>query len=466
MAEEKGKDSEEYGAAVSAARNKQWRNRTVSDLYEPGSVFKPITVSMGLEEGIISLEDHYYCGGSKTVGGWPIGCHKKTGHGDQTLTQAVMNSCNVALMDIGEKIGAETFWSYLEDYGLTETTGIDLNGEENSYLWDEDTFKGIYGASSLATGSFGQTFKVTPIQMITAFAAVINGGHLLQPYLVQSVTDQEGNTAFYHETQEVRQVISESTSDKVRDILEQVVGTPKGSGHNASQIGYRIGGKTGTSEKRDEDTGDVMCSFMGFAPVDDPQVLVLLVYDSPKRSAPKSNYIASGTYISGGNIAAPMAGKLIAGILDYMGVERQYSADELSGVDTMMPRVVSMELTVAKGQLQNQGFECRTVGTGNIVTHQVPAAGAYIPGGSEVVLYLGEEAPPEQVEVPDLAGLSPAAAKGRLEDQGLFMKASGVVDYTDPNVVMAAQTLDPGTMVSPGTVVEVRFVSSIEYGDQ
>ena len=466
VAEEKGKDSEEYGAALSAARNKQWRNRTVSDLYEPGSVFKPITVSMGLEEGIISLDDHYYCGGVKTVGGWPIGCHKRTGHGDQTLTEAVMNSCNVALMDIGEKIGAETFWSYLEDYGLTETTGIDLNGEENSYLWDEDTFKSIYGESSLATGSFGQTFKVTPIQMITAFAAVINGGHLLQPYLVQSATDQEGNTVFYHETQEVRQVISESTSEKVRGILEQVVGTPKGSGHNASMNGYRIGGKTGTSEKRDEDTGDVICSFMGFAPVDDPQVLVLLCYDSPKRSGPKSNYIASGTYISGGNIAAPMAGKLIAGILDYMGVERQYSSDELSGVDTMMPRVIGQELTVAKGALQNQGFECRTVGTGNIVTHQVPAAGAYIPGGSEVVLYLGEEAPPEQVEVPDLSGLSPTAAKVKLESQGLFMKASGVVDYTDPNVVMTTQTVGAGTMVSPGTVVEVWFVSNIEYGDQ
>lgn len=466
VAEEKGKDSEEYSTALSAARNKQWRNRTVSDLYEPGSVFKPITVSMGLEEGIISLDDHYYCGGVKTVGGWPIGCHKRTGHGDQTLTEAVMNSCNVALMDIGAKIGAETFWSYLEDYGLTETTGIDLNGEENSYLWDEDTFKSIYGESSLATGSFGQTFKVTPIQMITAFAAVINGGHLLQPYLVQSATDQEGNTVFYHETQEVRQVISESTSEKVRGILEQVVGTPKGSGHNASMNGYRIGGKTGTSEKRDEDTGDVICSFMGFAPVDDPQVLVLLCYDSPKRSGPKSNYIASGTYISGGNIAAPMAGKLIAGILDYMGVERQYSSDELSGVDTMMPRVIGQELTVAKGALQNQGFECRTVGTGNIVTHQVPAAGAYIPGGSEVVLYLGEETPPEQVEVPDLSGLSPTAAKVKLESQGLFMRASGVVDYTDPNVVMTTQTVGAGTMVSPGTVVEVWFVSNIEYGDQ
>ena len=209
-----------------------------------------------------------------------------------------------------------------------------------------------------------------------------------------------------------------------------------------------------------------MCSFMGFAPVDDPQVLVLLVYDAPKRTGPGSNYIASGTYISGGNIAAPMAGQLIAGILDYMGVERQYSSDELSSVDTMMPRVIGQELTVAKGALQNQGFECRTVGTGNIVTHQVPAAGAYIPGGSEVVLYLGEEAPPEQVEVPDLSGLSPTAAKVKLEGQGLFMKASGVVDYTDPNVVMAAQTLSAGTMVSPGTVVEVRFVSSIEYGDQ
>ncbi|MDD6160532.1 MAG: penicillin-binding transpeptidase domain-containing protein, partial [Oscillospiraceae bacterium] len=318
VADRYGKDSDEYSAAVADARNQQWRNKALSDTYEPGSTFKAITVSQALEEGVVSLSDHFYCGGSKRVGGYTIHCHKKAGHGDQTLTEAVENSCNVALMEIAERLGAEVFWQYLMDFGYAERTGIDLVGEGNSILWSEELFKGPYGASSLATGSFGQTLKITPIQMIRALASVINGGHLLTPYVVQSVVDEDGNTVSYHETEEVRQVISESTSQKMRDILESVVAN--GSGHNAYMTGYRIGGKTGTSEKRDEEGDDVICSFMGFAPVDDPQVIVLLAYDSPQRSAPGSNYTPSGTYISGGNITAPMAGKLIAQILDYMGV--------------------------------------------------------------------------------------------------------------------------------------------------
>ena len=455
------------------AWNRQMKNRALTDAYEPGSVFKPITVSIGLEEGAISMDDHFYCSGSMTAGPGlkPTHCHKKSGHLDQTLTEAVENSCNVALMTIAQRIGAETMWKYFEDFGLFDKTGIDMAGEGGSIFWSggKEYFTGPYGVQSVASSSFGQTFAVTPLQMISAFAAVINGGHLLQPYLVQSVADQDGNTVFYHETQEVRQVISESTSDKVRGILESVVAN--GSGHNASMNGYRIGGKTGTSERLDrraddQSNNDVMCSFMGFAPADDPQVLVLVVYDTPKRSAPGSNYIASGTYISGGNIAAPMAGALIANILDYMGIEKQYSSDQLAAADAPMPYVVGKELTVAKTAVQSAGLECRTVGTGNIVTHQVPSAGVSIPGGSNVILYLGDDAPEGQVETPDLTGLSPTAAKTKLEELGLFMRAAGVVDYTDASVVMAAQSVDAGVMVSPGTVVEVRFVSSIEYGDQ
>lgn len=460
-------------AAWKEAWGRQMKNRVLTETYEPGSVFKPITVAIGLEEGIISMDSPYFCGGGKVVGGTNISCHKAGGHGQQDLTKAVMNSCNVALMNIAEQIGQETTWKYWQDFGLMEKTGIDLSGEEKGIFWSESYFKSIPAAQSqeLATSSFGQRFKVTPLEMISAFAAVINGGHLLQPYVVQSITDGDGNTTFYHEVQEVRQVISESTSDKVRGILEQVVAN--GSGHNASMIGYSIGGKTGTSELLDRKNnpdypdynGDVMCSFMGFAPADDPQVLVLVVYDTPKRSGPGSSYTAAGTYISGGNIAAPMAGGLIANILDYMGIEKQYSADQLAGADTPMPYVVGHELTVAKGTIQSAGFECRTVGTGNVVTYQVPAAGVSIPGGSNVILYLGDAAPEDQVAVPDLSGKSPTAAKEALEALGLFMRASGVVDYTDPQVASSAQSLDHGTMVSPGTVVEVRFVTKVEYGD-
>ena len=466
VADQYGEDSDEYSAAVTAALNEQWRNRALSDTYEPGSVFKPLTVSMGLEEGLISLDDHYYCGGSKVVGGFTIHCHKRTGHGDQTLTEAVENSCNVALMQIAEKIGAETFWSYLENYGLFERTGIDLLGEGTSVFWSEEAFKGPYGASSLATASFGQTFKITPVQMIRAFSAVINGGHLLTPYLVQSAVDSQGNTVYYHEVEEVRQVISEETSAKLRQILESVVS--EGSGRNAYMSGYRIGGKTGTSEKRDElDNDDVICSFMGFAPADNPQVIVLLAYDTPQRSAPGSNYTTSGTYISGGNITAPMAGKLIASILDYMGVEKQYTTEELASADVTMPRVTGYELTVAKSLLTDRGIRCRTVGTGNMVTAQVPAAGVSIPGSSNVILYLGDETPAEEVEVPDVRGLTISAAKEKLENLGLFLRSTGVSSSVSADVTADSQSIEPGTMVSPGTVVEVRFISDvIDYGYQ
>lgn len=466
VAQEYGEDSEEYGAAWSEAYNEQLLNKTVSYTYEPGSVFKPITVAMALEEGIIDPDDHYYCGGSKVVGDRTIHCHQRRGHGDQNVTQALENSCNVALMDIGEEIGAELMWQYWDDFGLLpgELTGIDLAGEVESYFWPEDDFKGPYGAQSVAVASFGQRFQVTPIQMIRAFASVINGGHLLTPYLVQSITDDGGNTVYYHETEETRQVISETTSSILREMLESVVAN--GSGHNAYMAGYRIAGKTGTSEKGTV-SDDVICSFMGFAPVDNPKVLVLLAYDSPERSAPGSNYTASGTYISGGNITAPMAGQLIADILDYMGMEKQYTSEELASSDTTMIRATGYELTVAKGLIQDRGLNVRTVGTGSIVTGQVPAAGVTIPGGSTVILYLGDEQPEDQVEVPDLSGLSPSRAKETLENLGLFLRATGVSDYTDSTVEAASQSIEEGTLVSPGTVVEVRFASNvIDYAPQ
>lgn len=229
---------------------------------------------------MVSLTDTFYCPGHASYGGWTIKCHKAAGHGSQTLTEALENSCNVALMQIGMKLGAEKMWQYFEDYGLMDQTGIDLAGEGTSQFWDEDYFKSEEGLSSIAVASFGQTFKVTPIRMITSFASVINGGHLVTPYVVQRITDPSGSVTYEHETQEVRQVLSESTSETMRTMLESVVAN--GTGQNAYNAGYRIGGKTGTSEKRDEDTTDVIVSFMGFAPANDPKVLVLVGFDSPQ----------------------------------------------------------------------------------------------------------------------------------------------------------------------------------------
>ena len=468
VAEEHGTDSDEYSQALSDALNLQWRNKALSDTYEPGSTFKPLVVAAALEEGVISPNDHFYCDGGQQVADWFITCHKRAGHGDQTLTQVLENSCNDGMMQIVQKLGADTFWDYLENYGLFDSTGIDLFGEGTSVFWPggKDFFTSIYGETSVATASFGQTFKITPIQMATAFASMINGGHLLEPYVVQSVSDDDGNSTYYHQVQEVRQVISEETSSTLRGMLESVVAGPSASGRNAYMAGYRIGGKTGTSQKRDEKTGDLICSFMGFAPVDNPKVLVLLAYDSPEQSASNSNYTPSGTYISGGNIAAPMAGQLLADILDYMGVEKQYTTDELEASDTTMINVTGYELTVAKGLLTDRGIRCRTVGSGNTVTGQLPASGVTIPGSSTVILYLGEEVPKDKVKVPDLEGLSPSEAKNTLEEMGLFLRATGVTD-DGGNLEAINQSIAANTEVSPGTVVEVRFVSSvIDYADQ
>ena len=463
VADQYGEDSEEYGTAWNEAYGEQLRNKAVNFTYEPGSTFKPLVVAAALEEGVISPNDHFYCDGGQQVADWFITCHKRAGHGDQTLTQVLENSCNDGMMQIVQKLGADTFWDYLENYGLFDSTGIDLFGEGTSVFWPggKDFFTSIYGETSVATASFGQTFKITPIQMATAFASMINGGHLLEPYVVQSVSDDDGNSTYYHQVQEVRQVISEETSSTLRGMLESVVAGPSASGRNAYMAGYRIGGKTGTSQKRDEKTGDLICSFMGFAPVDNPKVLVLLAYDSPEQSASNSNYTPSGTYISGGNIAAPMAGQLLADILDYMGVEKQYTTDELEASDTTMINVTGYELTVAKGQAQGQGLNLRTIGTGSIVTAQVPAAGVSIPGGSTVILYLGDAKPEQEVEVPDVDGLNPNQAKERLESAGLFLRAAGVSDYSDPAVTASSQSLEAGTTVKIGTVVDVRFVSNV-----
>lgn len=457
--EQYGEDSEEYAAAKKAARNAQWRNKALSDGYEPGSTFKPLTVAAGLEEGVISMSDTFYCGGSATIGGHTIHCHKREGHKSQTLTEALENSCNVALMEIAQRLGAETFWEYLEDYGLMDKTGIDLAGEGVNVFWDEEYFKGPNGLSSLATASFGQTFKVTPIRMITSFAAVINGGHLLEPYVVEKISDSSGNTLYYHETVEVRQVLSESTSEKLREMLESVVAN--GTGKNAYMAGYRIGGKTGTSEKIGENTKDVIVSFMGFAPADNPQVLVLVAMDSPKRKSSGSMWTESGTYISGGNMAAPIAGQLIAEILDYMGVEKQYNLDELSGTDTAVPSVVGADLATAEKKLSEKGLSVRTVGSGSNVTGQIPSGGVSIPGGSTVILYMGEKVPDDQVEVPNLTGMTPAKVKQTLEERGLFLRATGVSGDYEADVTASSQSIDSGTAVSRGTVVEVQFVSSV-----
>ena len=441
--------------AKGAAREKQWSNRTVKETYEPGSTFKALVLAAALEEGVVSENDTFDCPGYYNIGGWRINCSKRTGHGHQTLAEAVQNSCNPAFIEIGQRLGAEKFYEYFQAFGMTEKTGIDLPGEEKGVNWGSNM-----GIVDLAVASFGQRFNVTPLQMVTGFSAVINGGNLYQPYVVQKVTDSEGNTVKENSSTLVRQVVSEQTSQRARAILETVVS--EGGGSNAYQAGYRIGGKTGSSETDEE--GRTIVSFMGFAPADDPQVIVLLAYDKPQEASPGSKYGTTGVYISGGNMAAPQAGKLIAQILDYMGVEKQYSQEESAAVNVSTPQAVGYSVADAAARLEKKGLTYRTVGTGDVVTAQVPAAGAAVPGGSAVILYLGGAQPEETGTVPNIVGLSYETAKKRLEEAGFFMHAVGTSTFYSNTSKAESQSVAAGEPAAIGTVVDVQFATVTEDG--
>ena len=445
---------EAVNAATGTAQNKQWRSQAVNDTYEPGSTFKALVLAAALEEGVVSESDTFYCPGYYMVEGWPkpISCSKKApGHGTQTLAEAVQNSCNPAFMQIGQRLGIEKFYEYFQAFGLTEPTNIDLNGEGVSTVWPLNTMTGV----DLAVGSFGQRFTVTPIQMITAFAATINGGKLLQPYVVQTVTAADGTVVENTEPTVVRQVVSQETSDKCREILTSVVMAEKGTGKNARQAGYTIGGKTGTSETTVP--GEVVVSFMGFAPADDPQIIVLIAYDHPQEDPNNPKRSTTGVYISGGNMGAPMAGKLIGEILDYLGVEKEYTADEAALADLQTPKVTGMTPADAEAALEKKGLDSRTVGEGETVTAQVPAAGSVIPGESTVILYLGGAEPEETGTVPDVTGMSFAAARSKLESAGFFMRAAGAATYLGSSSKAQGQSVAGGETAAIGTIVDVTF---------
>lgn len=444
---------EEYAAAVNKAQLEQWENKNLRLSYEPGSTFKPVVVAAALEEGVINDNSTFYCSGAVQKDGWTIRCSARSGHGSQSLRRAVMNSCNPALIKIGELLGAEKFYEYWEGFGFTEKTGIELPGENNSYFWPKSQFISPSGATNLATASFGQRFTTTPIHLITALSAVINGGHLMEPYVVQSVTDTDGNVVSYHEPQEVRQVISQDTSDKVRSYMESVVNDVGGTGKNAKVAGYRIGGKTGSSQTTDS-PDHIIVSFLGFAPADDPEVIVLLGYDWPQPVAPGQNKTADGIYISGGNMAAPMAGELLANILDYLGYEKSGSAVNENGIT--IPRLVGKTPEEAQSTLNNLGLNVRLSGEGAVVTDQVPTAGSTVPEGSSTVLYLGDEKPTDTVPMPDLKDMSYDEAKKALEAVGLYLEATG----TGETGRVFSQSVNPGTEVEIGTAVEVKFADN------
>ena len=419
----------------------QWRNKALNDTYEPGSTFKILTLSAALEEGVVDKTTTVNCGGSVNISGYTIHCSNKNGHGLQTLVQSVGNSCNPAFINYGLRIGNEKFYEYMRSFGLMNTTGIDLGGEAVGVFAADSSFTQL----DLACYAFGQNFTVTPLTLISAQAACVNGGYMHTTYLVERITDSDGNVTYRHDSTPVRQVISEQTSATVRECLEYVVAS--GTGKNGQVAGYRIGGKTGTADKGQ--TGDVVVSFLCFAPADDPQVIMLITMDTPSR--------ATGTYVYGGNMVAPTASTVMAEILPYLGIEPSYSAEELLGMDTTVPNVIGSTVEQAKEKLKERALSYKIVGDGDTITDQTPAGGAIIPGKSTVILYASAAKPTDKCVVPHLLGKTPSEANTAATAAGLLIRFSGTTGSESSAIRVLSQSIDEGTEVDAGTVITVQL---------
>ena len=439
-----------YRDALVGARLKQWRNRCISDGYEPGSTFKTITMAAAIDCGAVTLDSHFSCGGAEQIPGRSqlLHCWRHQGHGGQTTAQALQNSCNLAFAHIGLKLGGERFYDYIQKFGILEKTGIDLAGESGGVFFSRelivDTDK--WGTASLTSGSFGQTFKITPLQLVRAVAAVVNGGYLLEPYIVSEIIDAEGNTLLRQEPTVLGRPISEETSKIMCGMIESVV--TEGTAKNAAVSGYRVGGKTGTSEKIDvfDENGqrvrDKIVSFVGLAPMDDPRYIILVALDTPSAS--------TGIYISGGVMAAPTVGAVMADILPYLEVSR---AEET--IIARVPDLENMTPQEAERALKEVGLTAVFRGDEELVTAQLPGDGTALEQGSQVLVYLGE-AIPKFVTIPDFTGMNPAQAAKAAADAGVTLSAAGNPD-SDENLQVQFQDLQPGTAVEPGRTVIITF---------
>lgn len=449
------KTEEEILKAKQDIWGKQWQNKAVSELYIPGSVFKMFTCASALEEEVVSLDSTFECSGIADVAGTKIRCWNIGGHGVSTLTEAMIRSCNPAFIKIGQLLGVEKFSRYFEAFGFTEKTGIDLPGEADSlYVKESDM-----GIVELSSSAFGQTTKVTPIQMVTAAAAVVNGGKLVTPYVVDKIIDGEGNVVKSAQTVVKRQVISEETSATMRQILEDVV-TANGGG-NAYMSGYRIGGKSGTSEKIDDyNSGKTpelryVATFCAIVPIDDPEYVMLVVCDEP----------TSG-YIYGSAIAAPVVSAVFKEGLEYMGIYPQYTADELAQQDVTVPWVGGYNSIRAEAQLTAAGLKAEYIGStdGTEVTGQVPSAGTVMPSGSTVMLYMGDIPLSDyrMSTVPNVIGMTVEEANKALSNAGLNISISGAATGSEAKAV--SQSVNSGLSVYRGTVIEVNFLVNNETG--
>ncbi len=464
LAEPEGTDArdrkkEAFQNTLQSARLKQWRNRVLSDGYEPGSTFKVLTMAAALDCGAITLDTPFHCGGAEQIPGRAqlLHCWRHQGHGAQKTPQALQNSCNLAFAHIALKLGGERFYDYVQRFGVLEKTGIDLNGESKGVFFDKQLVVNTdkWGTASLTSGSFGQTFKLTPLQLVRAISSVVNGGRLMEPYIVAEVVDSDGNTVLKQEPVFVRQTVSQETSETMCALLESVV--TQGTAKNAQVAGFSIGGKTGTSEKIDvfDENGqrvlDKIVSFVGVAPMNDPRYIVLVALDTPSRQ--------TGIYISGGVMAAPTVGAVMADILPYLGVKQSFTEEDLAGKAVVVEDFTDMEVKNAEKLLKNQNLSARIIGTGEFVTAQIPAPGETVPGGSEVLLYLGEVPEETPVKVPDFLGMNRQQAADAAGELGLYILVSGN-QAAAPNVVVTAQSISGGAEVPMGTTIRLEFADT------
>ncbi len=440
---------DQQDAATSEAIQQQWRNKAVSDTYYPGSVFKIITSAMALQEGVVDQSSTFYCSGAQPVEGYPrpINCHVTTGHGNQTFLEALCNSCNPAFIQIGQKVGAEKFWEYYQAFGFSEPTGIDLPGEATDFFFSAD---GSMTNIDLAVASFGQNFGITPIQMLTAAAAAVNGGKLVQPHMVKQTLDSDGNIVESVGTTVKRQVISEEVSKELCQMLQ--TNATIGSGKNGYVAGFRIGGKTGTSEKiaddNASDTGEktYIASYLGFAPADNPEVIMLVYCDNPQ-----------GPSYYGSYVAAPIFRDIMEEVLPYLGIERRYTDEELAKRDAETPSVTGLPIEDAKNTLNNSSLGFSVLGDGDTVVQQIPEAGQPVPQNGTIVLYTDQQSVENSTAtVPNLVGLSASEAVAAAENAGINIKISGNSEGSGAKSV--SQSVAENTQVSKGTVVTVEFV--------
>jgi len=433
---------DEQMLAESTALSAMWRNKAISDTYYPGSVFKICTASMALNEGLVTENTSFYCSGSYQLYNNNIGCHKRAGHGAQNFFQAICNSCNPAFINIGQMVGPAGFRNYYKGFGFSEVTGIDLPGESEDIF-----FPGEMSETDLAVASFGQGFSITPIQMITATAAVCNGGYVVQPYVVQSISDSEGNVIKNTETVIKRQVISEETSKQMCEYLE--ANSTRGGTNNGYIPGYRVGGKTGTSEKLTSSMGseDYIASYCGFAPADDAEVACLVFFDTPKGA----NYYGS-------MVSAPVFVNIMSEVLPYLELQAEYTSDEVQYLDTVAGSYTGLTVAEAKAQAESEGFTVTVKGEGDKVISQIPQAASKIPTDGNVVLYTDEESVTTTVTVPNLVGYSVSDVNSIASSYGLNISMSGITSSS--SAISSTQSIDAGTEVPEGTVISVKFAES------